>query len=61
MPTIQPTPRRLMRIVGKLGSLGKRPNGDSPLKKPRGGMRLDTGERGAAWVTSGGSHLFLDK
>ena len=63
--TIQMTPRREIRMVGKLGSVGRRPNGDSPLKKPRGGTRLDTrpratDESGASRVTSCASHLFLD-
>src|SRR5712692_10018377 len=41
---IHKTPRRETWIVGKLGSFGRRPNGDSPpSKNPRGG-RLDTRE-----------------
>src|SRR5256885_1301801 len=35
----QKTPRRETRMVGKLGSVGSRPNGDSPpSKNPRGGL-----------------------
>ena len=59
MTVIQMTPRRETRIVGKLGSVGRRPKGDSPpSKNPRGG-RLDTGERGAPRVRCGTAHLFL--
>jgi hypothetical protein len=59
MTTIQMSPRRETRIVGKLGSVGNRPKGDSPPSKiPRGG-RLDTDERGAPRVRCGLTHLFL--
>ena len=60
MTTIHSTPRREMRTVGKLGSVGRRPNGDSLLKKPRGGTRLDTAHCGASWIRYGATHLFLD-
>ena len=60
MATIHNTPRRETRMVGKLGSVGRRPNGDSLLKNPRGGTRLDTAECGAPCVRYGATHLFLD-
>src|SRR2546422_8190166 len=56
---IQMTPRRETRMVGKLGSVGRRPKGDSPpSKNPRGG-RLDTDERGAPRVWCGSTHLLF--
>src|SRR5919201_6224306 len=58
MPTIQATPRREIRMVGKPGSFGSRPNGDWPSKNRPGG--LATEKRCATRIGCGLAHLFLD-